>query len=271
MESTQPYLKQKNMNTIILILIMFLSSFISMYSQSNSNIESFIDRFNVEELAYNNNGWAHYYIPKGAMDTLTVKMSCVYEGSQTHPPHSHNEDEAFYIIDGPVIFHINNVERVLNTGDFIYTPSGSNHNIQRVNNDTIKYLVIKRESIYGLNKPYKVSKIDYTFEDCYFPYEDYKRLDLKQTSLLNSDFSEKFQVSINTLSEGEYFASTSKSGTQNAIYILEGKSTINFLNQEATITKNNTFYCPKNNQFTIKNNNESTLAFILITTEHKTQ
>jgi hypothetical protein len=37
------------------------------------DIESYIDRFKENENDKNKNGWAHYYIPKGMADTLTVK------------------------------------------------------------------------------------------------------------------------------------------------------------------------------------------------------
>ncbi|MEN6323633.1 MAG: cupin domain-containing protein [Proteiniphilum sp.] len=252
-------------------LVLFLSSF-NIYSQdkvtdASTDIEKRIDRFTVSDATKNRNGWFHYYIPKGMADTLTVKMSCVYEGTRTHAPHIHNEDEAFYIVKGPVRFHINGVEKVLNEGDFIYTPSGSSHNIQRISNDTIKYLVIKRESLIGLETPYSVGNVNYTFDDCHVPHENYDRLQLNEKTLLNKDFADGFQVTINKLGPNESYAYEDRALRQNAIYILQGKTRVRTDGQEAMINEDNTFYSPKGSGFTLTNINDEPLLFLSIITD----
>lgn len=252
----------------ILVLIVSLHA----YSQDHQreplgNIETFIDRFDEKNVVKNRNGWYHYYIPKGMADTLTVKMSCVFEGTQTHLPHTHNEDEAFYIVKGPVIFHINNVEKILNTGDLIYTPSGSYHNIQRPTSDTIKYLVIKRECLTRVDKPFQVEKNNYTFDDCHNPVENYKKTINKEFILLDKKFADGLQIIMNQLSKDDSISNHNNQLLQQiAIYIIEGEAEVSLNGQKAIIKNDNTFYCPKKARYSLKNTGKEPLIFLSITT-----
>jgi len=237
------------------------------------NIESYIDRFEENRVGRNRNGWAHYYIPKGMGDTLTVKMSCVYEGTQTHAPHTHNEDEAFYIVRGPVNFHINGEERIFNAGDFIYTPSGSSHNIQRVNNDTIKYLVIKRETVKPVDTPHKVGKLNYTMDDCcYLLSEDPAWSQSKNNSrivAIDKDFADGFQIVMERVLDNDKVFSNENllSSGQTAIYIIGGKAEVTLNGQKADLSADNTFYCPKNASYKLRKRGTDPLVFLMITTE----
>jgi len=205
-------------------------------------------------------------------DTLTVKMSCVYEGVATHPPHSHNEDEAFFIVQGPVNFHVNGEEIILNTNDFIYTPSESSHNIQRVGNDTIKYLVIKRETTGAVPTPYKVGKKDYKILDCCsFPSQDAAWQNEKSAvdrRLLDPDFADGFQIVLHRITGGNKVIGNDKSGTteQVALYILKGEADVTLNDKQAVLQADNTFYCPRNSSYSLKKRGESPLELLVIST-----
>ena len=236
-------------------------------------IETFIDRFNIERVSKNQNGWAHYYIPKDMGDTLTVKMSCVYNGIQTHAPHTHNEDEAFYVIKGPVRFHINNEERIMNTGDFAYTPSGSSHNIQRTNEvDTIKYLVMKRETVRAVDKPYTTSR-PYTLDDCYyFPAKDPAWMRKGETAsicLLDKKFAAGFNILLERFTDNTKVFGRRDLNEQGqvAIYIIEGEAEVMLNGQQAQISTDNTFYCPKKSSFSLHKRGVAPLVFLAITSE----
>lgn len=236
------------------------------------NIETYIHRFDIDRVDKNNNGWANYYIPRGMGDTLTVKMSCVFKGTATHAPHSHNEDEAFYIVKGPVNFHINGEERILNTGDFVYTPSGSSHNIQRVGNDTILYLVLKRETLRAVDKPHSVGKPGYTMADCcYYPAYDpvwVKGGDV-QITLLDKAFADGYQVRLNRVTDDRLLlrdTDLSQSG-QVALYLLQGKAMASVNGMEVQLQADNTLYCPKTSSYSLRNNGQEPLVFLSITTE----
>lgn len=260
------------MNYRYFVCLMLFFSTLSLYPQtkaidSSADIELLVDRFTVDKATKNRTGWAHYYIPKGMADTLTVKMSCVFEGTQTHAPHVHNEDEAFYIVKGPVRFHINGVEKIINEGDFIYTPSGSSHNIQRISNDTIKYLVLKRESLASLEEPYSVGNANYTFDDCLVPHENWNQSQWNEKTLLNKDFADGFQVTLHKIRKNEVYAFDDPAQRQNAIYVLQGKTSIKTHGQETVISEDNTFYSPKGSRFTLTGKSNEPLLFLSIITE----
>jgi len=236
-------------------------------------IETYIDRFDIARVSNNQNGWAHYYIPKGMGDTLTVKMSCVYNGIQTHAPHTHNEDESFYVIKGPVRFHINNEERIMNTGDFAYTPSGTSHNIQRTNEmDTVKYLVLKRETLRAVDKPYITGR-PYTLDDCYYlpanNPEWMRSTEPASICLLDKSFAAGFNVMMERITDN-----TKVFGRQNlneqgqvAIYIIEGEANVTLDGRQAQIGADNTFYCPKHSAFNLQKRGNTPLVFLAVTTE----
>jgi quercetin dioxygenase-like cupin family protein len=266
------------MKTIILSGISLLLSAITLTAQNKQqavpgNIESCINRFELRPTDKNGNGWAHYYIPASMGDTLTVKMSCVYIGKQTHTPHTHNEDEAFYIIKGPVNFHINGNERILNTGDFVYTPSGSYHNIQRVNEtDTIKYLVLKRETTGHVDKPHPVSKPGYTFDDCaYYTAQHPGWAKGKEASqlLLDKHFADGFQVVLSRVTnDSKVFPDRKhRKGGQVALYIINGEASLTLDGQQARIETDNTLYCPKGSAYTIQKRGAAPLVYLTVTTE----
>ncbi|MDR2921376.1 MAG: cupin domain-containing protein [Tannerella sp.] len=261
--------------TIYFLIYIFTIPFISFAQNKqcaiSGDIESYIDRFDENKVDKNKNGWAHYYIPRGMADTLTVKMSCVYEGTQTHSPHTHHEDEAFYIIKGPVNFHINGEERILDTGDFVYTPSGSFHNIQRVGNDTIKYLVLKRETIQSVSKPYKVGKSDYTFEDCcYYISKDPEWIKGTASHIIALDktFADGFEIILErAIDKTENFpANDFEKDKQTAVYIISGDAEVSFGGQHAILNTDNTFYCPKGESYLLKKTSDEPLIFVAIST-----
>jgi quercetin dioxygenase-like cupin family protein len=240
----------------------------------SGRIASYIDRFELRPSDMHSNGWSHYYIPRGMGDTLTVKMSCVYIGRQTHAPHTHHEDEAFYIISGPVVFHINGEERILHTGDFVYTPSGSSHNIRRTNEtDTIKYLVLKRETVGALERPYAVGKTNYMMDDCCtHPDRNAAWVDADKDAsvvLLDRLFADGFQVVMHrTTNNSNVFRNdaTHRHG-QVAIYILGGEAEVTLDGDHAQIGTDNTLYCPAGSAYSLRKTGDTPLIFLTVTTQ----
>lgn len=236
-------------------------------------IETYIDRFSENRVDKNQNGWAHYYIPRGMGDTLTVKMSCVYVGRQTHAPHIHNEDEAFYVIKGPVIFHINGEERMMKTGDFAYTPSGTSHNIQRTNDvDTVKYLVMKRETVGRVEHPYSIGRA-YSLDECYtFPANNPEWSRNSETAsicLLDKNFAPGFQIVMERVTDNNkiFRRQSPDDQRQTAIYVIEGDAEVTLDGQRAQISTDNTFYCPKKSAYSLQKRGNNPLVFLTITTE----
>ena len=236
-------------------------------------IETYIDRFSIGRVSKNQNGWAHYYIPKGMGDTLTVKMSCVFICKQTHAPHTHHEDEAFFVIKGPVIFHINGEERIMKTGDFAYTPSGTYHNIQRTNEtDTVKYLVMKRETVRAVEKPYITGRA-YTLDDCYFFLTNHpewnRNKEAASITLLDKKFAAGLHIVIERVTNNNKVFQRQNPDDQRqiAIYVMQGEAEVTLNGQRAKIGADNTFFCPKKSTYSLQKRGNEPLVFLAITTE----
>jgi mannose-6-phosphate isomerase-like protein (cupin superfamily) len=233
-------------------------------------IESYIDRYAPGREQTNRNGWAHYYIPPGMADTLTVKMSCVYSGMATNAPHTHNEDESFYIIRGPVAIHINGQERTLQTGDFYYTPSGSSHRIARATEaDTVKYLVLKRETTAPLAKPFKVCLPGYTIDDCCTLASrdpEWAGSGNARITLLDPAFGDGFGVVAERVASKRKTLRGKADGSQRAIYIISGRAEVTLDGQSAAIRADNTFYSPRGSGYTLRKFGDEPLVMLTITT-----
>lgn len=122
----------------------------------------------MQKVNYNKTGWAYWFItPGGIADTLSVKMSYVDKGINTHLPHMHKEDELFYLIEGEAKVHLNGEERFIKAGDSFYAPGNSLHNISRIDTmNAIKYVMFKRETPNGLDNAYLPKNKDYSIENC---------------------------------------------------------------------------------------------------------
>ena len=146
------------MNKISVALSFLLLAVCTSFAQINEKrytISDCITSFSDERVIKNKTGWAFWFIPAdGIADTLSVKMSCVDKGIKTHEPHSHFEDELFYMVEGTSVVHLNGEEHVLNQGDAFYAPGSSSHNIRRVDDKPIRYLMFKREIRGKLSKPF---------------------------------------------------------------------------------------------------------------------
>ena len=56
-------------------------------------------------------------------------MSCVDKGIKTHEPHSHFEDELFYMVEGTSVVHLNGAENQYTTAA-VYAVYGDSSKIQ---------------------------------------------------------------------------------------------------------------------------------------------
>jgi quercetin dioxygenase-like cupin family protein len=75
------------------------------------------------------------------------------------PPHIHHkEDEAFYVLDGEFTFLCGDLQRICETGSFVYIPKHTLHTFQNTGGRTGKLLVIitpagLEEFFYAIGTP----------------------------------------------------------------------------------------------------------------------
>lgn len=221
-----------------------------------------IDTFDERRVEPNATGWAYWFIPAGGVaDTLSVKMSMVNKGVKTHDPHSHFEDELFYMVEGEAIVSLNGEEQRLRPGDTFYAPATSWHNIRRTDmNRPIRYVMFKREFKGKLNKPYLPGKNDYKMADCYVPYSNANPLlYLTKEMSANGLTAERIKTSKKQ--------QVKKANKQAVYFLLKGKAKVCLNGEKCEVHPMSSIYVPQGAYFTICPLGKETLEYILIHTE----
>jgi len=80
-------------------------------------------------------------------DGRTLKMSVVAPHKSTHAPHTHEEDEFFFVLEGTAKFHLNGKTTTRGPYTSFYCPANSYHGISNIGDTELKYLVIKRYNL----------------------------------------------------------------------------------------------------------------------------
>ena len=241
-------------------------------TRSDYPIADYLNTLDESKAGSNKAGWAYWFVPKGMADTLTVKMSSVFLLEGTHDPHAHNEDEAFLIVQGPAIVHLNGEERELQTGDFFYTPSGSSHSIRRAGEGPIKYLVMKRETDGKLDEPFAVAKVAYTMDDCTFsPMSDpaWASGAPGRVMPIDENFSGGLRVAMRRVTADDHAFQNQDphAHTQEVIYVVSGEAEVTLDGSEPRrIGPHTSFYCPAGVMHSIKQVGEEPMVFLAIIT-----
>jgi quercetin dioxygenase-like cupin family protein len=141
------------MRIIILILVTFCF-FSPMLAQAGSatrdtaqgkyTIQNCVNEFTMGKIESTKVGYQYWFADKDFIDGRTLKMSVVAPHSATHPPHSHPEDEFFFVLEGKAEFYLNGQTKVAGPYTSFYCPSRSTHGIRNVGDSVLKYLVIKK-------------------------------------------------------------------------------------------------------------------------------
>ncbi len=261
------------MKTRLIITISCLLALLNVSAQQNSqetdgfNIEKYINRFEESKIIPNNAGWSYWYFPSGVADTLSVKTSRVFLQGSSHTPHAHNQDEAFYTVQGPVTIHVNGEERTLQTGDFFYYPSRSSHAVYRAGDGPIQYFIINREQPGGV-KPFKVSKENYTIDDLiYQPTLDPKWTNgngFTQVVAVDEKFSGglRFTMTRVTKTDKEFQNRPPYKSEQEMFFIIRGEADVTLNGHKSKLGPNTAFWCPQGFLHSIKQTGEEPLIFL---------
>lgn len=106
--------------------------------------EECVNQFDIEKKKETKSGYQYWFADKNFTDDRTLKMSVVNPNQATHPPHSHVEDEFFFVLEGTAKFYLNG--KTIEAGPYtsLYCPSNSEHGISNGGKTVLKYLVIKK-------------------------------------------------------------------------------------------------------------------------------
>lgn len=107
-------------------------------------IDNCVNEFSMDKIVRTQVGYQYWFVDKDFLDGRTLKMSVVAPHSATHPPHSHSEDEFFFVLEGTAEFYLNGQTKVAGPYSSFYCPPNSMHGIRNVGDTELKYLVIKK-------------------------------------------------------------------------------------------------------------------------------
>lgn len=108
------------------------------------SIDKCVNQFSMNDTVQTKVGYQYWFADKDFIDGRTLKMSVVAPHSATHPPHTHIEDEFFFILEGTARLYLNGDSVTANPYASFYCPSGIEHGIRNIGNTELKYLVIKK-------------------------------------------------------------------------------------------------------------------------------
>lgn len=107
-------------------------------------IENVVNTFDEERVKPTKVGYQYWFADKAFADGKTLKLSVVKPHSATHEPHTHAEDEFFFVLEGTAEFHLDGETATGGPMTSFYCPSGSKHGIRNIGDTELKYLVIKK-------------------------------------------------------------------------------------------------------------------------------
>lgn len=113
-------------------------------TEKKFTIENCVNEFNIEKIVKTEVGYQYWFVDRDFLDGRTLKMSVVAPHSATHPPHSHKEDEFFFVLEGTAEFYLNGQTKIAGSYSSLYCPPNSVHGIRNAGDTELKYLVIKK-------------------------------------------------------------------------------------------------------------------------------
>ena len=108
------------------------------------NIKNCVSQFDSSNIVPTKVGYQYWFVDKNFLDGRTLKMSVVSPHEATHAPHSHAEDEFFFVLEGTAEFILNGDSVVVEPYSSFYCPPQSLHGIRNAGDTELKYLVIKK-------------------------------------------------------------------------------------------------------------------------------
>ena len=107
------------------------------------NIDNSVKSFSTDAIEKTKVGYQHFFFDKSFAEGRTIKLSVVGPHLASHPPHSHEGHEFFFVLEGKAEFFLNGKTRVVGPQTALYCAPQSLHGIKNVGDGELKYLVIK--------------------------------------------------------------------------------------------------------------------------------
>lgn len=129
---------------IVRIFAIFIAVAPASAQTARSAIDTCINAFDARAVEPTKAGYQYWFVDRNDLDGRTLKLSVVAPGQATHAPHTHAEDEFFFVLEGRAEFIMNGQRRSVGPLTSLYCPPRSEHGIRNAGPDTLRYLVIKK-------------------------------------------------------------------------------------------------------------------------------
>lgn len=137
-------LAKRNSISALVIALALVGAFAATKASKIYTIENSVNEFNMEGTKKTSVGYQYWFADKDFIDGRTLKMSVVAPHQATHAPHTHENDEFFFVLEGKAKFHLNGKDVVVEPYASLYCPADSYHGISNAGDTELKYLVIKK-------------------------------------------------------------------------------------------------------------------------------
>ena len=132
----------------IWVAIVVLSSVIGFaqdgVTPTKFTIDHCVNEFSVAGVESTKVGYQYWFVDRKFLDGRTLKLSVVRPKEATHPPHTHAEDEFFFVLEGKAEFTLAESTRIAGPYTSFYCPPNIKHGIRNAGDTELKYLVIKK-------------------------------------------------------------------------------------------------------------------------------
>jgi mannose-6-phosphate isomerase-like protein (cupin superfamily) len=106
--------------------------------------ENCVNQFSMEKAEKSSSGYLYWFVDKEFVDGRTIKLSVVTPNQVSHAPHTHDQDEFFFVLEGKARFYLDGDTCIVGPYTSLYCPSDIAHGISNVGETDLKYLVIKK-------------------------------------------------------------------------------------------------------------------------------
>ena len=129
--------------SLIVVFALALATVNAVAGDSAYSIDDVVNSFDESRVKPTKVGYQYWFADKAFADGKTLKLSVVRPNAATHAPHTHEEDEFFFVLEGTAEFHLDGKTKTGGPMTSFYCPSGVKHGIRNAGDTELKYLVIK--------------------------------------------------------------------------------------------------------------------------------
>ena len=134
----------QKLKSILLVLSFAVTATLSAAADPDYTIDNTVNTFDRERVEPTNVGYQYWFADKKFANGKTLKLSVVKPHAATHAPHTHTEDEFFFVLEGTAEFHLDGETATGGPMTSFYCPPGVQHGIRNIGDTELKYLVIKQ-------------------------------------------------------------------------------------------------------------------------------